>query len=74
MNKIILLSLVLGLMTSFLSCQTDEDISICEAIPQSDCVCTEEYEPVCGCDDETYGNACEAACNGIYSYVPGPCQ
>jgi heat shock protein HslJ len=37
------------------------------------CVCTEQYEPVCGCNHKTYGNACMAACAGITTYTRGEC-
>ncbi len=29
---------------------------------ESSCACTEQYEPVCGVDGRTYGNACMAGC------------
>ncbi|WP_437735585.1 Kazal-type serine protease inhibitor family protein [Sorangium sp. So ce1335] len=35
--------------------------------------CTEEYMPVCGCDDRTYANACLAAMDGVAVYLKGEC-
>lgn len=37
-------------------------------------VCTREYNPVCGCDDRTYGNACEAAHAGVAVARVGACE
>ncbi|MEN9394800.1 MAG: hypothetical protein RL362_1021 [Bacteroidota bacterium] len=37
--------------------------------------CVADYEPVCGCDDHTYWNACEAEYHfGVTSWMVGPCQ
>eukprot|EP00494_Astrolonche_serrata_P022020 UN22271 len=43
----------------------------CEACT---CACTREYNPVCGKDEKTYGNPCEANCNGIRIDYHGECD
>jgi len=36
--------------------------------------CTAQWEPVCGCDGQTYSNACEAAVAGASIAKPGRCE
>ncbi len=53
------------------ACDSNEDN--CNPQQKDDCVCTEIYDPVCGCDGITYGNGCHASCNGVSS-VKGECK
>lgn len=46
----------------------------CRITPQPNKVCTEDYTPVCGCDGETYSNACVAERNGLSNWTLGECD
>ena len=42
--------------------------------PATNQVCTEEYTPVCGCNQQTYSNDCVAATSGITTWTLGECE
>ncbi len=52
-------------------CGGGDQSSHCQPRPGS---CTEQNDPVCGCDLKTYANACLAAQAGYGVYATGPCE
>ena len=57
----------------FFSCE-ESNTSLCKTDSIDDMVCIEVYEPVCGCDNNTYSNSCYAERTGITSWADGECS
>ena len=52
-------------------CRSPDAAGYCTPKPQ---VCGQQYAPVCGCDGETYANACTAAVAGVSVAYKGECE
>lgn len=52
------------------TCGAADQLGTCETRPE---VCTADYNPVCGCDGNTYSNACNANAAGVDVASEGAC-
>lgn len=52
-------------------CQTADLAGVCKIKPE---ICTQQYDPVCGCDGVTYGNDCMRMSVGVQKAHDGECS
>lgn len=67
------LILLSALMMALASCKKDGGCIDSSKI-RVGAPCTLQFDPVCGCNNITYGNSCEAGNAGVTSYTNGACN
>jgi hypothetical protein len=72
MTKTLYITLFASSIALF-SCTKDDDCIDKSKVVENP-ICTQNYDPVCGCNNITYGNSCEANAAGVKSFTQGACK
>jgi len=71
-NVILFTCMLLSFTLLFVACKKESDC-IDESLIDRNAACFDVRELVCGCDNKTYDNECEATKRGITSWKEGKC-
>lgn len=63
---------IIFILTAFSSCGDTQSCVDINAVDTT-MICTNEFNPVCGCDNITYQNQCLAQRSGVVAWIGGPC-
>jgi len=71
----LILFTLLGFTITFIfACKTPSTSCIDPSKIDTEAICTMQYDPVCGCNGQTYANACLADNAGVTAYTQGACK
>ena len=64
---------LLLLLSVIISFNINAQVCVDSTLINPNCVCNMIYQPVCGCDGNSYDNSCYADKSGVISYTAGEC-
>jgi len=62
-----------GISLLLITCKAAQPGCIDSAKINPEALCTMQYDPVCGCNNQTYSNACLAENAGVITFTKGAC-
>lgn len=65
--------IIILLFSGLISCKKNTPNNCVKGPVNPNCICPLVINYVCGCNNQTYENSCNAECDGITSYTPGRC-